>query len=144
MKIDLKELLQKIDNEADIEQVETVNFSEDGLILTQPVSIAVHLANTGSSIVLYGNAETEVEVECSRCLKTFRQPLEVELSEEFVNPSLLIRGSGETELKPGDFVYPIEKDNKIDLTEVLRQSFLLELPLKNLCSENCPGIPGQK
>ena len=144
MKIDLTELLQKVDNEADIDQAETVSFPEDGLTLTQPLQIQAHLVNIGSSVLLTGEAETEVELECSRCLKTYTTPVSVEFEEEFSRQPFSPKGGKEIELQEEDFVSPIGDDNLIDLTELVRQEILLSLPMKTLCSESCQGIKGEK
>lgn len=144
MKIDLTELLQKVGNEADIEQSEQVSFPDDGLNLTKPVKIDLHLVNTGGSALLIGQAETEVELECSRCLKSFKQPVSLKIEEEYVKAPFMPQNSKDMELKPEDFVSLIEKDNSIDLTELIRQDLLLALPVQPLCSANCEGIKGEK
>ncbi|MFC1568126.1 DUF177 domain-containing protein [Candidatus Margulisiibacteriota bacterium] len=144
MKIDLTELLQKVGNEADIEQEDKVSFPDDDLNLTQPVKIDLHLVNTGPSVLLLGTAETEAELECSRCLKKYLVPLKIELEEEFSQAPLVPKKGKESELKAEDFVSPIGKDNTIDLTELIRQDLLLALPIKTLCEPDCKGIKGEK
>jgi len=143
MKIDLTELLQKVGNEAEVEQSEEVSFPEDDLRLTKPVKIKLHLVNTGTSVLIKGEVETEAELECSRCLKTFKLPLSVKIEEEFSRSKPEYKSGGEIELKEEDFVYPIEKDNTIDLTEVIRQDLLLAIPLKTLCSPDYKGISSE-
>ncbi|MEE8637840.1 MAG: DUF177 domain-containing protein [Candidatus Margulisiibacteriota bacterium] len=143
MKIDLTELLQKVGNEADLEQAEKLRYPEDDFSLTKPAKIRLHLVSTGASVLVKGRVETEIELECSRCLKTFKYPLAVEIEEEFSRRPTEFKGGGETELKEADFIYPIEKDNSIDLTEVIRQNLLLAIPIKTLCSPDCTGIPTQ-
>lgn len=139
MKIDLTDLLLDVDKEAHIEQSEPISFKEDNLVLTEPVQVALQLFNTGSSVLVRGTFTTTVELECSRCLEKYRQPLKVELEEEFShNPLNFSRG--EVEIKAHDFVYPIEKDNTIDLTEIIRQNLMLALPMKTLCKPDCVGI----
>jgi len=140
MKIDLTELLQRVGNEADVEQNDKVSFPEDTLNLTRPIKIVLHLVNTGTSVLVKGKVETEVELTCSRCLKTFKLPLSVKIEEEFSRHIPERKGGKEIELKEKDFVYPIEKDNTIDLTEVIRQDLLLAIPIKTLCSPDCKGI----
>lgn len=144
MKIDLTELLQKVDNETDIDQSEAVSFPEDGLNLTQPLKIRAHLVNIGSSVLLTGEAETVAELECSRCLKNYKVPVSIEFEEEFSRQSFSPKGKGEVELHDEDFVSPIGDDNMIDLTELIRQEMLLSLPIKTLCSEDCKGIKGEE
>jgi uncharacterized protein len=140
VKIDLTELLCKVGNEAEVEQSEKISFPEDDLSLTKPIKIRLHLVNTGTSVLVKGNAETEAELECSRCLKTFKRPLSVKIEEEFLRYRPEYKSGGGIELKEEDFVYPIEKDNTIDLTEVIRQDLLLAIPIKILCSPDCKGI----
>jgi uncharacterized protein len=140
VKIDLTELLQKVGNEAEVEQEDKVSFPDDDLNLTKPVKIKAHLVNTGTSVLMRGKAETEAELECSRCLKKFKFPLSIELEEEFTKNPFVPKKSKEIELKPEDFVSPIEKDSTIDLTELIRQDLLLALPIKTLCSPDCKGI----
>lgn len=142
MRIDLTELLQKVGNEADIEQEENVGFPDDNLNLTKPVKISAHLVNTGPSVLLYGKAETEIELECSRCLIKYKYPVALEMSEEFTRDPFIPKASKEIELKAEDFASPIGQDNTIDLTELIRQYLLLELPIKTLCSPDCQGIKG--
>jgi uncharacterized protein len=139
VRIDLTELLREDGNEAEIEQTEKTDFSGDDLKLTAPVQVNLHLVNTGVSVLLSGRAKTEAELECSRCLKSFKTPLSVEFEEEFVkNP--FVHRQGEVELKKADFVSPIDQDNSIDLTELVRQELILALPIKTLCSEKCKGV----
>ncbi|PIS30816.1 hypothetical protein COT42_02415 [Candidatus Saganbacteria bacterium CG08_land_8_20_14_0_20_45_16] len=140
MKIDLTEVLQSIGNEADIDESLPVDFAADGLKLTGPVKVALHLTNTGGSILLAGKVTTEVELECSRCLKPFTTKLEAEIAEEFSHSVQTSQARKELELKEDDFVYPIDQDNTIDLTELVRQELLLSLPFKPLCLNQCPGI----
>jgi uncharacterized protein len=140
MKIDLTELLRKVGAEADIEQSEKVSFPEDGLNLTEPVKIKIHLINSGPSVLMSGVAQTEAELECSRCLKTFKLPLTVKIEEEFTREPFKPKGGKEIELREEDFTYPIEKDNTIDITELLRQELLLAMPIKTVCSADCKGV----
>jgi uncharacterized protein len=144
VKIDLTELLHKVGNEADIEQTEQVSFPEDQLNLTKPLKMNVHLVNTGESVLVTGKAETEVELECSRCLKSFKQPVLIEIDEEYTRNPFIPKGGKEIELKAEDFASPIEKDNTIDLTELIRQDILLNLPVQPLCSPGCKGIKGEE
>lgn len=141
MKIDLTELLQNDGNEADIKtSLGSDKIETDSLVLTQPIQVKVHLTNTGNSVLVNGSLTTEIELECSRCLKSFKQPITVKLEEEYSPAALEHHGKGETELTASDFVYPIEKDNSLDLKEMIRQNLLLALPIRPLCQPDCQGI----
>jgi len=139
MRIDLTELLLDVGNVADIERSEPVSFKEDNLVLTEPVKIMLQVFNTGTSVLVRGTFTTVVELECSRCLENYQHPVKIELEEEFSHNPLNF-SKGEVEIKAQDFVYPIEEDNTIDLTEVIRQNLMLALPMKTLCQPDCAGI----
>ena len=132
MKIDLTELLIKVGNEADLE----TTLAND----QKSISVRLHLVNTGASVLINGTAETEVEAECGRCLENFRLPLKVNIKDEYSKHPAEHAGLAQVELKEEDFVYPIEKDNTVDLSETIRQNLLLALPIKLLCRPDCKGI----
>lgn len=148
MKIDLKELLREVGGEAEIDStVEGTTISDPGanLSLNSPVKVRLHLINTGTSVLMKGTFEGEAAVECSRCLKRFNLPLKVKVDEEFSKNLAGMQSSkrGERELHAGDFVYPIEKDNSVDISEIIRQNLLLAIPIKNLCRPDCEGLKGE-
>jgi uncharacterized protein len=142
VKIDLKELLRRAGNESEIVDDAGFSFPEDGLVLTKPVKLNLHLLNTGVSVLLSGTIETEAELECARCLKKFRRPIVARLTEEYVrpDPEPPTHTSKEVELKNEDLVFPIADGDTIDLGETIRQNLLLSLPIKTLCRETCEGV----
>jgi len=143
VKIDLTELLIKVGNEADLETTlanDQKSIALEGLNVTRPVSVRLHLVNTGTSVLVNGTAEAEVEAECGRCLEKFRLPLKVNINEKYSKHPAEHPELAQVELKEEDFVYPIEKDNTVDLSETIRQNLLLALPIKLLCRPDCKGI----
>jgi len=139
VKINLTELLRRVGNEADVKMEEKVSFPEDGLTLIRPVKVDVHLVNTGDSVWLSGTLETEAELECSRCLKKIKTPLSAKIEEEYSKHPPQAAAKKEIELGEKDFVFPIEKDNSLDLDETIRQNLLLALPIQTLCQQECKG-----
>lgn len=142
MKIDLTELLQKVGRETDIEDTldpAKISSEQDNLKLVVPVKVDLHLTNVGGSVFVRGTIKTELELECSRCLKPYNLPVTAQIEEEY-SLSMPEKTGKDVELHEEDFVYPIEKDNSINLSETIRQNLLLTIPIKTLCSANCPGI----
>ncbi|MFA5113198.1 MAG: DUF177 domain-containing protein [Candidatus Margulisiibacteriota bacterium] len=145
MRLDLTDLLRNTGNEANIDEELKVNFAEDGLRATKPVHVRLHLANTGPLVLMDGTAETEFELECSRCGKMFTTSLAADISEEYSkNPrEVTVQKGKEVELRDEDFVYRIEPDNTLDLNEVARQDLILALPLQTICG-GCQSNKGEK
>jgi len=143
MIIDVSGLLKKIGNELNIEEAEVLSFKDDNLFLTGPTGIKAHLVNTGRTVLLSGTIKAKVRLTCCRCLKDFDLPIEVEFEEEYGRRSARsqrVPKNKEIELAEEDFIFPISEDNKIDLTEGIRQNIMTSLPIKPLCNVACKGV----
>jgi uncharacterized protein len=79
-----------------------------------------------------------LHLECSRCLNPFRLERDVDLN-------LIVRRGEEQSLRPEE-VPELEADeilvegDEFDPGKVIVQELLLDLPMKPLCSESCPGL----
>jgi uncharacterized protein len=139
VRIDLTDLLRNVGNKANVEEELRVDLAEDGLLLTGPVKVRLRFSNLGPAVLVFGTAETEMEIDCSRCGQKFRLPLTADISEEYSkNPPSVDKEAKVVEIREEDFVYPIEPDNTLDLTEVIRQNILLALPMQTICGQ-CKG-----
>jgi len=81
----------------------------------------------------------EVKLVCSRCLDSFVLPISFTAEEEFVpvpdmSGDLALSSSEQSE------EFAIDNKNILDLSELIRQYTLLNLPMKPLCRPDCPGI----
>jgi uncharacterized protein len=102
-------------------------------------AIDVRLSRSGSDVVVHGKAKAEVELPCSRCLKTVTIALTPEISVLMV-PAAKIKHDREHEMASSEAdVLPYDGDNVV-LDDLLRDDLVLEIPMIPLCSEDCPGI----
>jgi uncharacterized protein len=81
----------------------------------------------------------EVKLICSRCLNTFLCPLSFTAEEEFL-PISDVSGDLAPSLLEQSREFTINNKNILDLSELIRQYMLLNLPMKPLCRPDCPGI----
>ena len=77
-------------------------------------------------MLVRGRLNTEIKLECHRCLSTFTRPVQFSLVQEFAE-------------EPGDDQMPII-DDVIDIAELAEQEIILGTPIKVLCRPDCPGI----
>ena len=139
IRIDLTPLLASVGRTLKIDEEETVSYPEDNLILTFPVKVSGEFLNTGETVLFSGKVMTTVRLNCGHCLRDFDCPLEINFEEEYSRKRKHnINKSGEVKLTEKDFVFAIEPDNTIDLSEVIRQNILTELPIQPLCDKLCP------
>ena len=86
------------------------------------IATRVHLPGGGVE-----TGEAPWQAVCSRCLQPVAGDIAVHV-DELYEPAPL---EGET--------YPLD-DDTLDLTPLVRDALLLELPLAPLCTEDCAGI----
>jgi uncharacterized protein len=80
-----------------------------------------------TGLLVKGRLETEVELECHRCLCAFAHPVKVRFQQVYSE-------------KPGDDELAIQRPGSIDLAPAVDQEIILSLPLKILCRPDCSGI----
>ena len=105
----------------------------------KPVKGKVSLIKTHRGILVRGTVETPLPLECSRCLKTFKKKLTVNIEEEYF-PSLDINSGAPIEVPDEPDSFTIDEHHILDLREAIRQNALLAIPMKPLCREECAGL----
>jgi uncharacterized protein len=81
----------------------------------------------------------EVKLICSRCLNTFVCPISFTAEEEFL-PIFDVSGDLARSSPEQSEGFTINNKNILDLSELIRQYTLLNLPMKPLCRPDCPGM----
>ena len=98
-----------------------------------PVVVAGDVRNVAGMLLLTFEASTVLKSVCDRCLKPFDQPKTVRYETMLAE---------ELEDEDSDDILLLE-DGAVDLGDLARTVFILEMDTKTLCSEDCKGIcPG--
>lgn len=105
-----------------------------------PYMVRAHLElhRIESEIVVDGSMNTEIELECSRCLKTFKRRIDDPV--HMVYHPIGELGSEAHELRSDELDLGFYSGDEIDLWEVLREQIMLSLQMKPLCDAACRGI----
>lgn len=137
--IDITTLLKSVGNKIGVVEEENISYPNDNLILTAPVAISGEFVNTGSFIVFRGNIKTKVLLNCARCLNDFDYPIDINIEEEYSREPLKVSKKEEYQLKDKDFMFEVEPNNTINLSEAVRQNLITMLPISPLCATLCKG-----
>jgi uncharacterized protein len=105
-----------------------------GVPVGEPIRLDLRLESVMEGVLASGTVEADVVGECSRCLETFTEHVDVDLTELYAYPD-----SVTDETADEDEVSRIV-DERIDLEPAVRDAVLLELPVTPLCREDCPGV----
>jgi uncharacterized protein len=103
-----------------------------------PVKLAFDVFKDQRRFRLVGRVSTALELTCSRCLEAFRLPLDAAFDLIYA-PAQDNVGEGEIEIEDDDLSTAFYRDETIDLGGLLREQFLLALPMKPLCGDGCRG-----
>jgi uncharacterized protein len=100
----------------------------------------VHILRTHQGVLINATLEIRSALNCSRCLDGFDRSSTLYIEEEFFPP---MDTEGGRSLGP-----PAESEGRwltdagqvLDLTEVVRECVVTDLPMKSLCGPECSGL----
>lgn len=109
---------------------------------SQPLRGSLRLFHLAGLIEVEGHFETVVQVACSRCLESFKIPLEGRFALTFARELPEVEGEGgeEVELSADDMGLILFEGDELDLREALQEQVVMALPSRPLCSEDCRGL----
>lgn len=111
------------------------SFEEPDLTLGDDLLLStfhgdLNLTRTAQGVYAHGDFTADAEVECVRCLTHFLYPLHAKLDEMFTLPA---HGEADPSLI-------IPENGMLDFNPLLREVFLLDIPMRPLCHTDCKGI----
>jgi uncharacterized protein len=116
-------------------------FALDHDLMARDITGHVRLLRTIDGILVAGKAQGQALLECVRCLEPFDQPFDVAI-EQLYRPTIDVRG-GEPivydDAADAEETLSIDAAHELDLSEALRQAILVELPMRPICGDDCPG-----
>ena len=84
--------------------------------------------------------EATVTYACSRCLQDFLLGVRFQLDEIYSSVMDVFTGASLPLPEDADPNFTIDSHHVVDITEGVRQSTILALPMKPLCRDDCAGI----
>jgi len=108
-----------------------LTFPDDLLLVDIQGLITVSVTEDG--VVAEGKIHALTEIPCSRCLDPFWQPINIDFTEIFSSHPL---NDAENDL--GE--QPLPADGSIDLTPIIRDYASLDIPISQVCKEECKGL----
>jgi uncharacterized protein len=98
-----------------------------------------NMLRTQRSILVKCVLNSEIELTCDRCVSNYRQPLKIKFTEEFY-PTLDVDSGAPLPPPEEASAFTIDNQHILDLTEAVRQYFLLAIPMRALCKKDCAGL----
>ena len=94
----------------------------------------------GSAFRVTGRARTRLQLQCSRCLDDIELPVEVGFELRYVPQTENKADEPDREIAEDDLTTAFYREGALDVIEMLREQFVLALPMKPLCAQACRGL----
>jgi uncharacterized protein len=105
-----------------------------------PVEASFHLERRAEGVLARGAFRTGAVVQCSRCSEPVFVPMADDIEVLYVESTTGVRGEDAGLAATQELNVEPLKDDRIDLSWLLRESVLLSLPLQPLCRPECRGL----
>jgi uncharacterized protein len=115
---------------------------DEDLQLVGPIHISVRLLRTQRGVLVTADVQQTVRLQCVRCLTNVERTIPLHIEEEFF-PSIDMGTGLPMHYSAEDGVAEevmIDEHHILDLTEVVRQELLVNLPARVLCKPDCAGL----
>lgn len=115
---------------------EAVSVPEEGY--EQTITGPIRVIRSERGVLVTASFDLDpVELECSRCLETYLQPVHIEFDEEYVAYRDPVTG-----LRPevDEDEFRIDQRWHLDLSEAVRQYEQSALPIQPVCRPDCRGL----
>ena len=105
-----------------------------------PVELSMDVEKAGKDVFrVHGRMTGNLELTCSRCVEPFQVPADSQFDLRYV-PQTELAAEGEHEIADDDLATSFYEDGMLDVIALLREQFMLALPMKPLCSDACRGL----
>lgn len=101
----------------------------EGYLLDEKLFFEGTITNRDDILLLDGSLKTTYKSECYRCLKPVGGTLNIRIKENFINSD---------DAEQNDMYYFNGKI--LDISKALSDNIILNLPMKQLCGNNCKGL----
>jgi uncharacterized protein len=136
MKVDIRQIVAEPRTFHLSETAEELDIAITGAKFPFPIEADFTGTQFGDEIISQIDIRAEAEVECSRCLEIFNLPIDSQL--QYVVQ--MLDPVPETANDDDDFEIIPKAQLELDITQRVRESIILAVPIKPLCSEDCRGL----
>ncbi|GIQ68687.1 DUF177 domain-containing protein [Xylanibacillus composti] len=130
---DLLRVNKPVEIDAQLELKDASKMRQE-ILQVSPLQVKLQASGSQGIATVEGEGAAELEVQCSRCLDTYKSELRFPILERFRQPTSESEASEEDE-----DIHELESD-QIDLRPYVEEAFWLALPFVYVCREDCQGL----
>jgi len=134
----MKVLISEIEEEGlelDFNEV----LEQPGMLRSEgPVGGHLYLHRHLTEITIEGDISASIWLQCSRCLEMFLTSVKLDVSLTYLPVESLT--DEVHEIKNDEAELGFYKNNELDITSIVQEQIILNLPMKPLCDPDCKGL----
>lgn len=117
---------------------ESMVIDYDSVVRVNSAELDLNIQKSGEEFYCQGNANASIRLTCARCLEEF--DLELSNTTDFIVCSKQWHDNQGNIEDSEDYVFFEGKELQADVTDIVRQTIIISLSLKPLCSPDCRGL----
>ena len=111
----------------------------DDYLLMDDVILELQASRDKERVYVVVQLQAGLSLSCCRCLEPFEIKVNRNVDLLYL-PQNANNGDSEQEIVENDLSTAFYSEDKIDLKQMIREQFELELPMKPLCRNDCKGL----
>ncbi len=112
---------------------------EESDILNLPQTVVTcHVSRVGEAVFIEGKIDAVVETICCRCLESVRLPVNFGFRYTLLPVKESIKDN--EELRTEDLDFGFYQGEVLDLSPLIYEQIMLQIPMKVLCRDACKGL----
>ncbi|MFH1825586.1 MAG: DUF177 domain-containing protein [Candidatus Firestonebacteria bacterium] len=136
MKIDIKDLKDGVNQFNLNETPEEIGFKPEEAEFEELISSDIEINKIGEKFIVKGKIKTVILLECSRCLEKFKYNIYSNFKLIYAKDEISKYGAvNKEEMDEITFTGDI-----LDVDDDVKQTIILEIPMKPVCKEDCKGL----
>lgn len=116
-----------------------IDLDTEGVRLVGGVVVKGELVKHAAETVVTGDIKAPLEIDCTRCLAPIERVLDTGFHASLIATEMLT-SEREVQLDEKELDTDVIDGDKIDLTDLVREQVLLNLPEQVYCREDCKGL----
>lgn len=132
MKLDVSGILKKDSAVMEFDLVipaKDICEETDGIKFTEDVALKGNVTNNLGILNIEASLKSCYRTQCARCLAEISKEVDLTLKESFVKNEI-----------PTDGLTYVYEGYKIDISQLVRDYMFLDIPIRQVCSDNCKGF----
>jgi uncharacterized protein len=122
-----------------LELAQKLDLFDTGTASTAFTAVLSIKPTGGGNLHISGRVQSEPQLECSRCLKSFTYGIDTALSINLA-PVSAMETAPEHELVKGELDMEFYQDDEIEPADFVKEQLLISIPMVPLHSPDCKGL----